>query len=197
MRNAERVGRRAFLRSGARTIAGVALLQGLKRNVLAAPRSARPLSRDEARVITAAADRIWPGAGEAGFLAYISRALSSTYAGDLRSYKSGAHCLDMAARTYFGRQFPMLRGEEQDRLLSSLQSGSLRSMPGLRGTKFFALLRQHVIEAVLSDPVYGGNRDFVGWKAVGYPGPRRQITASQQTSMMPLDLPFQSIADLR
>ncbi len=30
----------------------------------------------------------------------------------------------------------------------------------------------HTIIGFLADPKYGGNRDYVGWKLLGYPGPR-------------------------
>jgi hypothetical protein len=32
------------------------------------------------------------------------------------------------------------------------------------------MFRQNVIEGMLSDPAYGGNRDMVGWKWIGFPG---------------------------
>jgi gluconate 2-dehydrogenase gamma chain len=31
---------------------------------------------------------------------------------------------------------------------------------------------QNVIEGFFSDPIYGGNRDMVGWKLIGFPGAR-------------------------
>lgn len=39
--------------------------------------------------------------------------------------------------------------------------------PGARET-----VRTHTLLGFLSDPKYGGNRNFVGWKLTGYPGPR-------------------------
>ena len=29
---------------------------------------------------------------------------------------------------------------------------------------------------MFGDPMYGGNRDMVGWKLIGYPGAQRQYT---------------------
>ena len=37
-------------------------------------------------------------------------------------------------------------------------------------SSFFALFRQNVLEGMLADPAYGGNRGMVGWKYVGFPG---------------------------
>lgn len=61
---------------------------------------------------------------------------------------------------------------------------------------FLNILRTHTMEGMFSDPVYGGNRDFIGWKAVGYGGAYYVHTEEHQQSFEPLDLPIQSIADL-
>jgi gluconate 2-dehydrogenase gamma chain len=61
---------------------------------------------------------------------------------------------------------------------------------------FLAIVRNHTMEGVFADPAYGGNRDFIGWRAVGYGGPYYVHTEEQQQSFEPLDLPIQSIADL-
>jgi len=37
---------------------------------------------------------------------------------------------------------------------------------------FFALLLANTQEGFFADPIYGGNRDMVGWKLVGFPGVR-------------------------
>ena len=34
-------------------------------------------------------------------------------------------------------------------------------------------------EGMFADPIYGGNRDFAGWKLIGYPGAQR---ATRRTS---------------
>ena len=36
---------------------------------------------------------------------------------------------------------------------------------------FFPLLVVHTRQGFLADPIYGGNRDRVGWEAIGFPGP--------------------------
>ena len=36
---------------------------------------------------------------------------------------------------------------------------------------FFETLLANTIEGFFSDPMYGGNRDMVGWRMVGFPGP--------------------------
>ena len=34
---------------------------------------------------------------------------------------------------------------------------------------------------MFADPVYGGNRDYVGWDLIGYPGAQRAWTAREMT----------------
>ena len=37
--------------------------------------------------------------------------------------------------------------------------------------EFFPLLALHTRQGFYADPVYGGNRDHVGWKLIGFDGP--------------------------
>ena len=36
---------------------------------------------------------------------------------------------------------------------------------------FFGLLCLHTRQGFYADPIYGGNRDRVGWGVIGFPGP--------------------------
>ncbi|MDI3209630.1 gluconate 2-dehydrogenase subunit 3 family protein [Pseudarthrobacter sp. AL07] len=45
--------------------------------------------------------------------------------------------------------------------------------------RLFAVIREHTVEGYFCDPVYGGNRDTVGWKLVGFPGAQWGYTAEQ------------------
>lgn len=61
---------------------------------------------------------------------------------------------------------------------------------------FMNVVRIHTMEGLFSDPVHGGNRDFAGWRAVGYPGPYVVYGEEEQQSFEPLNQPLQSVADL-
>ena len=156
----------------------------------------KTLTPHQARVVAAVAERIWPGAESAGAVIYIDRALGQAYRRDAPRYRIALAQLDLAARQRFGVAFVAASGDEQDALLRDLESGHLPQLAGSRGTALFDLLRKHVMEGVLSDPIYGGNRDFAGWKTVGYPGPSREHSAEEQTSLQPSSQPFRSIKDL-
>ena len=45
---------------------------------------------------------------------------------------------------------------------------------------FFAMVRAHTWQGTFGDPYYGGNRNFVGWDLLGYPGVRTAVTADDQ-----------------
>lgn len=58
-------------------------------------------------------------------------------------------------------EFADLPPESQDAILQSQD---------WQATPFFAALFAHTMEGAYSHPVYGGNRDSIGWKSVGYQG---------------------------
>jgi len=68
-----------------------------------------------------------------------------------------------------------IRGElseaEQDATLTALEHGDLK-LAGADGQSFFAEVVADVQMGFFADPLYGGNRDMVGWKMIGYPGAR-------------------------
>lgn len=75
--------------------------------------------------------------------------------------------------------------------VAGLEAPSISSLQ-----EFMDLVLKHTMEGLFSDPIYGGNRDFAGWRAVGYPGAHYVYSEEEQQSFEPLDKPFQSIADL-
>lgn len=46
---------------------------------------------------------------------------------------------------------------------------------------FFVTLQQDTIEGMFADPIYGGNRDFAGWRLLRYPGAQRAWTPRELT----------------
>ena len=45
--------------------------------------------------------------------------------------------------------------------------------------QFFRIVREHTVQGFFGDPAYGGNRDTVGWKLVGFPGAQWGYTSEQ------------------
>jgi gluconate 2-dehydrogenase gamma chain len=127
----------------------------------------------QARFIDTIAGRILPttdtpGAIEAGAVFYIDRALAGPYSHLRSRYALGLRVLNQYAKRKFGQFFEKLSDEQQDSVLNDLESGKIAELRD--SEEFFALLRTHVLEGVFGEPSYGGNRDMIGWKLVGFPG---------------------------
>ncbi len=191
---------RRELLAGATVYGGAALLAlHWPRAAAAAKESATPLvlSAHEWRTLDAVAARIVPsddgspGGREAGCVNFIDKALAHEDAATRPSYTTGLRGLDVVAKRRHDRTFVELDEEKQDAILAALQDGQADGWPGDAGPSpdFFETLRSHTLIGFLADPKYGGNRDFVGWKHVGYPGPshaRGGYTADQMLGKAPI-----------
>jgi gluconate 2-dehydrogenase gamma chain len=136
----------------------------------------------EARVVTAACERIFPadetgpGATEAGVVVYIDRQLAGPYGRDKYRYTKGPWVDAVPEHGYQGKATPREIYREGIQLLEGLaelpaaeQDGRLRA---IEKTAFFQMLRRHTLEGMFCDPLHGGNQGMIGWQMIGYPGPR-------------------------
>jgi gluconate 2-dehydrogenase gamma chain len=190
--------RRRFLELTAGNLGG-ALLYSLDRELPhpqepekeAALHTRTPLrffSESEAKIVAAAASRIFPsdetgpGAQEAGVVTYIDRQLAGPWGKDRYRYTHGP--FDEGAAPLLGYQgkaspreiyreglrkltgFERLDPVEQDRVLHAMES-----------SRFFELLRANTIEGMFCDPAHGGNAGMIGWRLIGFPGPRMSYAA--------------------
>ncbi|WP_346014166.1 gluconate 2-dehydrogenase subunit 3 family protein [Sporosarcina sp. E16_8] len=83
----------------------------------------------------------------------------------------GLRKINEVAQKDFGARFVDLDPEKQDEVLRMFEEGKVE-MKGVGSSNFFSLLLQTTIEGAYADPVYGGNKDMMGWKMKEYPGPR-------------------------
>ncbi len=106
-----------------------------------------------------------------------------------QKYVDGVAELDHRARALAGEDFVGLTETQQDHVLTKLEQGAETEPelakpevpygiePALQQTNaesdldFFSLLVTHTRQGFLSDPIYGGNRDRIGWQVIGFPGP--------------------------
>ncbi|MYI01200.1 MAG: gluconate 2-dehydrogenase subunit 3 family protein [Gammaproteobacteria bacterium] len=131
-------------------------------------------------------DELGPGAREARAAHFIDRALAGPDADDLEAFRIGLAAVEDYARTVVGKPFSQIIRDRQESILLALQQNKLDGfMPSAAG--FFNLLRNHTINGTFCDPYYGGNRDFVGWDMIRYPGVR--IGASERDVELGADLP--------
>jgi len=134
-----------------------------------AARSSQPpalsvLGAVEAKEIEAIAAQIiptgqTPGAREAGVIYFIDRALT-TFDRDKRSlYTDGLKQVEATRAALFpeSHSIAALQSAEQIRLLQAIEK-----------TDFFELIRTHTVLGFFGNPSYGGNRDQIGWKLIGF-----------------------------
>ena len=110
-----------------------------------------------------------------------------------RKYVDGIEELNQRSRAEFGDDFAELAADQQDAILTLMErpvrdqeraheeeqavAGFAPPEPALQqiaaevDLDFFPLLVLHTRQGFLADPVYGGNRDRVGWDVIGFPGP--------------------------
>lgn len=140
-------------------------------------RAARTLEAIAARLIPS--DEHGPGAAEAGAARYIDRGLGGALAASRDAYVTGLEAVDAFSLETAGAQFAGLDANAQDAVLTSMEQNTVSGFASDSAT-FFNLVHAHTIQGTFSDPAYGGNRDFVGWELIGYPGIRLAVARADQ-----------------
>jgi len=160
------------------------------------------LTQDEVKFLDAAvsrlipADNLGPGAKEAGVTTFLDRQLAGGF-GKASSwymqgpwkkgeetqgyqskmtpaelYRAAIKGIDTyCAGKFGGKKFAELSTDEQDEVLKGVEGGDVK-LDGADSKSFFKVFLQNTIEGFFSDPIYGGNREMVGWKLIGFPGAR-------------------------
>jgi gluconate 2-dehydrogenase gamma chain len=111
-----------------------------------------------------------PGAGDAGVLNYIDLALAGAYADLQDFYRRGLAQLDVYCRKTYGGPFARLAPAQQDEVIKALEENKAGEFNWPTAQAFFNTIRTHTMEGMFADPIYGGNKDFAGWRLVGFPG---------------------------
>jgi gluconate 2-dehydrogenase gamma chain len=136
----------------------------------------------DAATIAAFTERIMPsapgkpGARDADVLNYIDLALAGAYAELQDFYRRGLASLDAYCRGAYKESFVHLTPERQDEVLTALEEGKATGFAYPTSREFFNILRTHTMEGMFADPLYGGNKDFTGWRLVGFPGAQAVFT---------------------
>lgn len=156
-------------------------------------------SQDQFQVVEAAVERIFPqdengpGAKELGVPFFIDHQLAGSwgnnakeymqppffpgeptqgYQGQLRNnqvFDVGIQGLQDYSIKQYSKPFPELTPEQQDQVLELCEKGQI-PLKGVSSAYFFSLLRLLTLEGAYADPMYGGNRNMMGWKMRHYPG---------------------------
>ena len=90
-------------------------------------------------------------------------------------YRLGIENANGVARVRHGMEFARLDAARQDQFLNSMEKG-LIEFPNVPAAALFSQLLENAREGYFSDPIYGGNRDMVAWRWIGFPGARADFT---------------------
>ena len=154
---------------------------------------------DEVQFLSAAVDRFipsdeeWPGAVDAGVVNYIDQQMAGKWGSAGYMYWHGpfregtpsqGYQLPFTPAELFrraitainqhfsaqGTRFHGLSVDQQDEYLQMLLANKM-TLNGVPSRVFADFLLRHTIEGFFADPVYGGNKNMVGWRMLGFPGP--------------------------
>ena len=137
-----------------------------------------------------------PGGKDAGCGVFVDRQLAGPYGSNEGLYKGGPFlngsktqgpqspttpaqlyrkalaALDRHCReTYGGKSFVALGDDDKDAVLHGLDKEQVK-FADVDGKAFFEQILKDVQTGFFADPIYGGNRDMVAWRMIGYPGAR-------------------------
>jgi gluconate 2-dehydrogenase gamma chain len=85
-------------------------------------------------------------------------------------FRAGTEGLADYCAATFKKPFDALAAAEKEQVLKGLQGGKIELPNGVPAKTYFAQLLQMFYEGMFADPIYGGNRNKMGWKMIGYPG---------------------------
>ncbi len=143
---------------------------------------------EHAATVAAFAERLMPGAPgkpgahDANVINYIDLALAGAYADQQDFYRRGLAQLDAYCHKTYDQPFVKLSAAQQDEVIGALEQGKASEFEFPTAPAFFNTLRTHTMEGMFADPVYGGNKDFAGWKLVGFPGAQLFYTQADLAS---------------
>jgi gluconate 2-dehydrogenase gamma chain len=157
------------------------------------------LTAPEAAFIVAAvdtlspADELSPSGSECGVAVFIDRQLGSAWGGGAKTYRGGpfhkgkpeqGYQLSLTPREFFaagitaanawtrqtyGRDFDLLPAAERVQALTAMEDGKAE-FRDFNSRAFFNQLLAITMQGFFADPIYGGNRNKVAWKMIGFPG---------------------------
>jgi gluconate 2-dehydrogenase gamma chain len=183
------------------------------------------LTATEAAFLSAAydtfipADKMSPSGTGCGLVTFIDRQLAGAWGNGARLYRNGpflqgkpehGYQLPLTPREYFaagikatnawtrktyGKEFDRLAPAERDATLKAMEAGKA-DFADFNAKPFFEALYQSAMEGFFADPIYGGNRNKVSWRMVGYPGlPASYGAKAEAYRGKKLNIEPQSIAD--
>jgi gluconate 2-dehydrogenase gamma chain len=190
-----------------------------------APEPRLTLTATEADFLSAAydtiipADALSPSGTDCGCVAYIDRQLAGAWGGGARMYRNGpffqgkpeyGYQLPLTPREFFaagiaaanawstrtyGKTFDRLTPADRAAALTAMEQGKAE-FANFDSKLFFEAVLQSAMEGFFADPMYGGNKNKVSWRMVGYPGlPATWASKAEEYRGKKVTIEPQSIAD--
>lgn len=170
--------RRAFLASAGAFLSAAALARRAAYAVAElapAPLSGAGIEAEDWRTLGLVQEHLLPseadvpGAREVNALSYLHFVMGweGTDPAEPEILRSGLDRLREIAAQTTGSAFAALDTPDREQVLRALEAEE-------DGTQWILLVLDYLFEALLSDPIYGGNPDGIGWRWLGIePGHRR------------------------
>lgn len=112
-------------------------------------------------------------------------------------FRAGTEGLAGYCQTTYKKSFDALPAETKEEVLKALQAGKISLPNGVPSSIYFAHLLQMFYEGMFADPIYGGNRNKIAWRMIGYPGVNTSNTLNiVRFKNKPYNTDPTSIADL-
>jgi gluconate 2-dehydrogenase gamma chain len=139
------------------------------------------------------ADELSPSGGDCGCAAFIDRQLASAWGGGAKMYRAGPYLKGKPEQGYqlpltpaefmtagiaaanawsrktYGHDFDRLDPDKRVEALKAMEAGKAE-FANFSSRAFFGRLHELTMEGFFADPIYGGNRNKVSWKMLGFPG---------------------------
>ncbi len=158
------------------------------------------LGQDEAAFVEALvnvmcpADALTPSGVDCGIATYFDRQLAGAFGQGAKRYmqgpfrvakpelgyqlpltpvqffQAGIEATNRHCKQRYGKSFDQLTGADADAFLQQLADGQLDDEHVALSRWFHELVYPLFVQGCFADPIYGGNRNKVFWKMIGYPG---------------------------
>jgi gluconate 2-dehydrogenase gamma chain len=139
------------------------------------------------------ADELSPSGSDCGIATFIDRQLASAWGGGAKMYrggpfrkgkpeqgyqlpltpaefmKAGIAAANAWSRNTYGHDFDRLASDKRVDALKAMEAGKAE-FANFNARAFFGRLHAMTMDGFFSDPIYGGNRNKVSWRMLGFPG---------------------------
>src|SRR5580692_6931822 len=139
------------------------------------------------------ADELSPSGSDCGCATYIDRQLAGAWGGGAKTYRAGPYfkgkpeqgyqlaltpaeyfaagiaAANAWSRKTYGRDFDRLDADKRVEAFKAMEEGKAE-FANFNAKAFFSRLLSLTMEGFFADPIYGGNRNKVSWRMLGFPG---------------------------